>query len=292
MKPCQVKNVDVVKSSADRGCSNYISLSVINNFIVVQLILEVLWYVHFCDDDLVPWPTYVSLGQLEIDPGFIRNLYEIPLDHLLKSSRKLSQITWQKCGIVHRQLQYTSVFCNDTDGLVQDCSISIANKLEILLSCTEPLMYNFRLVTCSDSIHTLQLHPNGHDGVSNHQPHDCLLFTQPFIQAQIKENIKAPRHWPLCREFTGDQWIPRTRGQKSGKCFHLMRSSCQCLLIVDLIHAFFFQNIKLAFSIISPLWYGVGSWNPVHLHVCIFDTKAANVLATHGARATAAIIWT
>ena len=24
------------------------------------------------------------------------------------------------------------------------------------------------------------------------------LFTQPFIHAQIKENIKAPRHWPLC----------------------------------------------------------------------------------------------
>ena len=30
------------------------------------------------------------------------------------------------------------------------------------------------------------------------------LFTQPFIQAQIKENIKAPRHWPLCGEFTGE----------------------------------------------------------------------------------------
>ena len=27
------------------------------------------------------------------------------------------------------------------------------------------------------------------------------LFTQPFIQAQIKENIKAPRHWPLCGEY-------------------------------------------------------------------------------------------
>ena len=39
------------------------------------------------------------------------------------------------------------------------------------------------------------------------------LFTQPFIQAQIKENIKAPRHWPLCGEFTGDRWIPRTNGQ-------------------------------------------------------------------------------
>ena len=29
------------------------------------------------------------------------------------------------------------------------------------------------------------------------------LFTQSFIRAQIKGNIKAPRHWPLCREFTG-----------------------------------------------------------------------------------------
>ena len=29
------------------------------------------------------------------------------------------------------------------------------------------------------------------------------LFTEPFIRAQIKENIKAPRHWPLCGEFTG-----------------------------------------------------------------------------------------
>ena len=34
------------------------------------------------------------------------------------------------------------------------------------------------------------------------------VFTQPFIQAQIKENINAPRHWPLCGEFTGDRWFP------------------------------------------------------------------------------------
>ena len=36
------------------------------------------------------------------------------------------------------------------------------------------------------------------------------LFTQ---RAQIKENSKAPRHWPLCWEFTGDRWIPRAKGQ-------------------------------------------------------------------------------
>ena len=33
-----------------------------------------------------------------------------------------------------------------------------------------------------------------------------------LIQAQIKGNIKAPRHWPLCGEFTGNRWIPRTKG--------------------------------------------------------------------------------
>ena len=26
-------------------------------------------------------------------------------------------------------------------------------------------------------------------------------------------NPKAPRHWPLCGEFTGDRWIPCTNGQ-------------------------------------------------------------------------------
>ena len=28
-----------------------------------------------------------------------------------------------------------------------------------------------------------------------------------------KGNIKAPRHWPLWREFTGDRWITLTNGQ-------------------------------------------------------------------------------
>ena len=39
------------------------------------------------------------------------------------------------------------------------------------------------------------------------------LFTKLYVQAQIKENIKASRHWPLRGEFTGDRWIPLTKGQ-------------------------------------------------------------------------------
>ena len=33
------------------------------------------------------------------------------------------------------------------------------------------------------------------------------------IQAQTKENNKAPRHWPLCGKFTVDRWISRTKDQ-------------------------------------------------------------------------------
>ena len=56
-----------------------------------------------------------------------------------------------------------------------------------------------------------------------------------FIQTQIKENIKAPRHWSLCEEFTGDRWIPRTNGQLRGKCFLLMTSSWQSVSILPLM---------------------------------------------------------
>ena len=45
------------------------------------------------------------------------------------------------------------------------------------------------------------------------QTTNLTFFTQPFIQAPIKENIKAQRHWPLCGGFTGDQWNPPTKGQ-------------------------------------------------------------------------------
>ena len=43
--------------------------------------------------------------------------------------------------------------------------------------------------------------------------HVTSLTTVYSIQTYIKENIKAPRHWPLCGDFNGDRWIPRTIGQ-------------------------------------------------------------------------------
>ena len=48
---------------------------------------------------------------------------------------------------------------------------------------------------------------NRRDGVSNHQPHDCLLNR---LLGRRSKKTKVPRHWLVCGEFTGDQWIPRT----------------------------------------------------------------------------------
>ena len=39
-----------------------------------------------------------------------------------------------------------------------------------------------------------------------------IVYTTLY-SAQIKVNINAPRHWPLCGELTGDRLIPRTNGQ-------------------------------------------------------------------------------
>ena len=46
--------------------------------------------------------------------------------------------------------------------------------------------------------HTLQRRHNECDGVSNYRRLDCPL------NRLFKENIKAPRHWPLWGEYTGE----------------------------------------------------------------------------------------
>ena len=34
-----------------------------------------------------------------------------------------------------------------------------------------------------------------------------IIVYSTAYSVQIKENIKAPRQWPLCGEFTGDRYI-------------------------------------------------------------------------------------
>ena len=58
---------------------------------------------------------------------------------------------------------------------------------------------------------SLQWRHNGHDDVSNHQPRDCflnLLFRRRTKKHQSSASLRI-----VCEEFTGDRWIPRTKGQ-------------------------------------------------------------------------------
>ena len=57
----------------------------------------------------------------------------------------------------------------------------------------------------------LQWRHNGRVGVSNHQYHNCFLNC--LFRRRSKDHIKTLRRWPLWGEFTGDRWIPRTKGQ-------------------------------------------------------------------------------
>ena len=63
---------------------------------------------------------------------------------------------------------------------------------------------------------------NDHDGVSNHQPHGCLL--NRLFRRRSKKTSKL-RVTGLCGGIHRDRWIPRTKGQLHGKCFHVMASS-------------------------------------------------------------------
>ena len=77
---------------------------------------------------------------------------------------------------------------------------------------------------------SLRWRHNDHAGVSNHQPHGCLL--NRLFRRKSKKTSKLRVTGLLCGKFTGDRWISRTNGQLRGKCFHLMTSSCATLLPV------------------------------------------------------------
>ena len=52
-----------------------------------------------------------------------------------------------------------------------------------------------------------------------------IVYSIVYSDADQRKHQSSASHWPLCGEFTGDRWIPRTNGQLHGKCFHLMTSS-------------------------------------------------------------------
>ena len=70
---------------------------------------------------------------------------------------------------------------------------------------------------------TLLWRHNERDGDLNQRCLDGLL--NRLFWRTPKKKIKLPRHWTLSGESTSDRWIPLTKGQLQGKCFHLITQS-------------------------------------------------------------------
>ena len=118
------------------------------------------------------------------------------------------------------------------------CFIVISQLIEIVLFFVRYLfwwicidasftsMFTFTRWLLSDrhQCWLLQWLHNECNGISNHQPYGCLH--NHLFRHRSKKTSKHARHWPLWGEFTSDRWIPHTKGQQCGKCFHLMMSSC------------------------------------------------------------------
>ena len=118
------------------------------------------------------------------------------------------------------QFPYTledGIHIHKVDGHLNDYEINIDitnRKFWCYVFLPVPFNYSLFLYRVLKEIlatFSLQWRHKERDGVSNHQLHECLF--NHLFKAQIKENIKAPRHWPLWGEFTGDRWIPRTKDQ-------------------------------------------------------------------------------
>ena len=112
---------------------------------------------------------------------------------------------------------------------------------------------------------TLPWRHNDHNGVSNHQPHGCLL--NRLFRRRSKKTSKL-RVTGLCVGNSPDRWIPRTKGQLRGKYFHLMTSSWLMTCFLHLFQIYtklttqptFTTQIKLIIPTTEPC-YTIGLHN-------------------------------
>ena len=102
-------------------------------------------------------------------------------------------------------------FCQqDIDGLVQDCSNSIANALELLQSCTKPLIYTCNKHLCSISVPDA---PRNFGNVSRSQTSLSLQWDDPLKANGILKQYRVS-------EFYRNQAGPALENMHIGFLLH------------------------------------------------------------------------
>ena len=107
------------------------------------------------------------------------------------------------------KIYHHEIYNYTIDGLVQDCGISITNTLERLFAFHLALIKPSQWSGCCEYIHVdeaLQWCHNERDGISNHQPYECLLnhlfrhrskkTSKPHVTGLCEENSPMTSEFP------------------------------------------------------------------------------------------------
>ena len=96
-----------------------------------------------------------------------------------------------------------------------------------------------------------------------------IVFSTVYLDTDHHtENIKAPRHWPLCVEFTGDRWLHAQMASNAENVSIWWRHHVRGTFTMDVylpINLPILKNIStnvLAFYIVPDRWYCADFWNP------------------------------
>ena len=110
---------------------------------------------------------------------------------------------------------------------IHRCAVNSSHKWPVtrkILPFDDVIIIELQHTTAKQLVHS---HCSDVKWVSRHlnSPASGRLV-QEFVQTNIKINIKTPDNWPFVREYTGDGWVPLTKGQWYGKLFHVKSPLC------------------------------------------------------------------
>ena len=82
-----------------------------------------------------------------------------------------------------------------------------------LVNVTVRVGYTFTSNRGGSDVHHLNAHYSDVIMGATASQNTSLTIVYSTVYSDADKKIKAPRHWSLCGEFTGDRWIHRTNGQ-------------------------------------------------------------------------------
>ena len=117
-----------------------------------------------------------------------------------------------------------------------------------------------------------------------------IVYSIVYSSTDQRKHQSSASQAFVCREFTGDRWILRTKGQLHRKCFHLMTLSCkqtQLLLNKDRRNLEMITSRAFWWTKPSEFWSKFVSRGPFNCYELIFNcfcsciTELATIIYTN-----------